>query len=306
MGSNPIPSVKYFCSKWLRLAEFRGNANGLGACVTFIRFAAIPRVCLLRLIPRYQCAAFCATRCTVVMIRSCLCVMLQAHLGVVSHPQSDNVDWERFKQFGFAARPQVVEQPWPRFQPGPLDQLFKRGAQIAIPPTGGALGFGQVVPADDVRLAGFGEFKRFFEKRSQFREQRNRPACLAVVAIGFGTGDRHAATVPIDVSQFQGQNLGRATQATITAQGDDDAPGRIRNVQQPFHGVAANEPLPGAHVGRRNLHFRERVLVNQFVLAGHMQERPGERKPFGHGCKGQVLRQEPCLELVAIAGRDAS
>ena len=78
----------------------------------------------------------------------------------------------------------------------------------------------------------------------------------------------------------------------------------VRHVEQLLNRVAVDESLPGAYVGRGDLHFRERVFVNQLVLAGDVQERPGERQALGHGCRGQVLRQQPSLELVAVAGRD--
>jgi hypothetical protein len=68
-----------------------------------VRFAAIVRVYVLRPILRLWCAAFCAAYGPVEVILGRLSVVLQAHLGVMAHPQSDNVDRERIEQFGFTA-----------------------------------------------------------------------------------------------------------------------------------------------------------------------------------------------------------
>jgi hypothetical protein len=108
------------------------------------------------------------------------------------------------------------------------------------------------------------------------------------------------------VPPFQGQYFRRATQAAEARQGDDGSPGRARHIEEPTNHIAVNEPLPSAQVGRWNLHLRERILVDQLVFAGDVKERSGELQPLRHRRRGQVLRQQPRLEFVAIARRDAS
>jgi hypothetical protein len=68
-----------------------------------VRLAAAARVFLLRLILRLWCAAFCAAGRPVEMVVGRLGVVFQAHLGVVPHPQGDDVNRERFEQLGFPA-----------------------------------------------------------------------------------------------------------------------------------------------------------------------------------------------------------
>jgi hypothetical protein len=102
VGSNPTPSVKRLCDNWLRHAKNRRSANRFRVYVPFVRFAAIARVRVLRSLLRLSCAAFRATYRTVEVIVGCLGIVLQTHLGVVSHPLCDYVNRELFQQFSFA------------------------------------------------------------------------------------------------------------------------------------------------------------------------------------------------------------
>jgi hypothetical protein len=135
-----------------------------------MRFLTDTRVFLLRLSLRLWCAVFCAAYRAVEMILDCLCVVLQAHLSVVSHPLRDGVNRERFEQLDFARTAQVVKQTRPRFHVKPLDQLLKCRPQVAIPPSVRPLRLCQVVPADNMGLTRFGHFEGFFRKRLQLRE----------------------------------------------------------------------------------------------------------------------------------------
>ena len=73
-----------------------------------------------------------------------------------------------------------MEEPGPGFQASPLHQFVECRSQVAISPAVGALGLDQVISADDMRLAGFGQLERFLQEGPQLGEQGDRPASLAV------------------------------------------------------------------------------------------------------------------------------
>jgi hypothetical protein len=155
----------------LHVARNGKTSSQFRVCAPVVRFAAAVRVFLLRLILRLWCAAFCAACRPFKVVFGRLGIVLQAYLRVVPHPQRYDVNRERFEQFRFPARPQVVEEARPRFQARALHQLVKRRPQVAISPAVRSLGFRQVVPADDVALAGFRHLEGFFEEGPQLSEQ---------------------------------------------------------------------------------------------------------------------------------------
>ena len=134
-----------------------------------------------------------------------------------------------------------MEEPGPGFQTSPLHQFVERRSQVAISPAVGALGLGQVIFADDVCLAGFGQLERFLQEGPQLCEQGDRPASFAVVAIGLRAWHCDTISFPIDMLPFEGQHFRRAAQAAVSGQGDYDLPGRAGQRQHFSHFVAANE-----------------------------------------------------------------
>jgi hypothetical protein len=55
--------------------------------------------------------------------------------GRVAEPTGDDLDRVLFDQFRFPARPEIVKQARARGQAGPLDDLFKRRAQVGVHPS---------------------------------------------------------------------------------------------------------------------------------------------------------------------------
>jgi hypothetical protein len=71
--------------------------------VGVLRFAAIPRRWLLHRILQRRCSAFCSAGGSVEVFVGRLGIMLETHLGVMAHPQGNDVNRQFRKQFRLAA-----------------------------------------------------------------------------------------------------------------------------------------------------------------------------------------------------------
>jgi hypothetical protein len=78
-----------------RFARNRRNPYKFRLFTSFLRFPADARVFMLRRILRRFCAGFCAAYCLLEMGFGRLGIVFETHLGIVSHPQGDDVIKER-------------------------------------------------------------------------------------------------------------------------------------------------------------------------------------------------------------------
>ena len=102
-------------------------------------------------------------------------VVAEGDLRRVADPRRDNVDRVVLHQVRLATGTKRLEQPRPRRQPGPPDELFERRAEIGVDPPARLLGGDTVVvpllTTDDVHLPRRGQLPGVCEVRTQASEE---------------------------------------------------------------------------------------------------------------------------------------
>jgi hypothetical protein len=165
---------------------------------------------------------------------------------------------------------------------------------------------GVTILGDDILGPIHGTLECLFQKRSQLREDGN-PSVAAVCQVLLFRG-MHKETVflPVDVDPPESQVLGRATQAAVSRQGDDELPFVIRGCVNrlgdyfPFH-----EELPIFVRVIGCFHLSERIALNEFIADRGLEEltcppdRPANRRD------GVPLLLHPQQEVVGFAFANA-
>jgi hypothetical protein len=142
-------------------------------------------------------------------------VVLRRDRRAVADPLRDHVERVLTGEFSLAARAQVLEQPVPGRQAGPVDDPLELGPQIHRAVAGAV---------DHVDGAGARLFVQCFDVRPEFGEERHPPLALGLGVLELGRVNLESVAIPENVSPLQREQLGRASQAAVAAQGHDGAP----------------------------------------------------------------------------------
>lgn len=223
----------------------------------------------------------------VVLLSSCL---------RIADPLADGLQRKLFGQFGLARRSQVLEHFRPRLQASPADNAVQLRPQILV---------GVPVAGDDEFTPRFGLFECLFQVRAKFREHRNQSAFAPGQMFRLRTTDQNPAIFPIHVGPSQGEVFRRATEATESAQSEDQTPFGIRaGVDDLLSFLPSHEVKPFWISDDQTLQIRKRVLFNQFLPNGGFEELFRPATAAANGVLSESLPFQVELPRVGVSGCD--